>query len=326
VQLSASTSTPSKRSDNAWQTAHPKGPNEREPNSLKINDQLQSYIGSAVISHVNGDEDDEMNEEELMKKDSRTELDSHANMPVVGKCAFIISDTGRVADVKAYTPDYDSMTIRIIDAAVKYDCPYDGTAYILVIWNALHVPSVQHNLIPPFMMHEAGITVFDTPQIQMFDPSDRDHSLYFPETRFRRPMSLWGVFSYFPTSKPMALEMTESEDVYMLTPSRWDPHQIAYAENEDNMLDWEGNIIDKRHCQQIILSDIEEDTAMAVSVYIGSIEVKEIDRVMETVAKDSDRPHPSYKHVPRKADQVSSILASVSPILNDQTLCDRMVE
>jgi hypothetical protein len=65
---------------------------------------------------------------------------------------------------------------------------------------------------------------------------------------------------------------------------------------------------------------------MAASVYIGSTEVKEIDRVIETAAEDSDRPHPSYEHVPRKADQVASILASVSPILNDQTLYDMMAE
>jgi hypothetical protein len=111
-------------------------------------------------------------------------------MPVVGKHAFIISDTGRVADVKAYTPDYDSMQLHIVDAAVKYESPYDGTEYILVIRNALHVPSMQNNLIPPFMMQEAGIIVSDTPKIQVPNPTEEHHSIYFPETKFRIPMSL----------------------------------------------------------------------------------------------------------------------------------------
>ena len=65
--------------------------------------------------------------------ESRTELDSHANMPVVGKNAYVLADTGRTADVSAYTPDYEPMELRIVDAAVLYECPYEGTAYVLVI-------------------------------------------------------------------------------------------------------------------------------------------------------------------------------------------------
>jgi hypothetical protein len=247
-------------------------------------------------------------------------------MPVVGKCSFILSDTGRVADVKAYTPDYDSMQIRIVDATVKYECPYSGTGYILVLRNALHVPSMQNNLIPPFMMREAGITVYDTPKMQVSDPTEKDHSLYFPETSFRITMSLWGVFSYFPTSQPTELEMMESEEVYLLTPSRWDPHQSAYAENEENMLDWEGNMVERKDRKQILLSDIEGDEAMAASVQVGSIEVKAIDLLMETMNEELQHPHPCYEPVPQEADQISSILASVSPILNDQTLYSRMAE
>jgi hypothetical protein len=64
---------------------------------------------------------------------SRTELDTHANMPVVGRNAHVISDTGKVADVSPFTPDYEAMQIRVVDAAVKYDCQYTGTTYILVI-------------------------------------------------------------------------------------------------------------------------------------------------------------------------------------------------
>jgi hypothetical protein len=64
---------------------------------------------------------------------SRTELDSHANMPVVGHNAYVISDTGKVADVSPFTPDYKSMQIKVVDAAVQYDCPYTGTSYILVL-------------------------------------------------------------------------------------------------------------------------------------------------------------------------------------------------
>ena len=64
-------------------------------------------------------------------KESRTELDSHANMPVVGKNADALAETGRTCDVSAFTPDYEPMKVPIVDAAVQYECPYQGTVYIL---------------------------------------------------------------------------------------------------------------------------------------------------------------------------------------------------
>ena len=36
------------------------------------------------------------------------ELDSHANMLVVGRGTYILAHTGKTADVQAYNPDYES--------------------------------------------------------------------------------------------------------------------------------------------------------------------------------------------------------------------------
>ena len=64
---------------------------------------------------------------------SRTDLDSHANMPVVGKHAHIFRYTGKTASVSAFSPDYDPLKTKIVDAAVLYQCAHTGTAYLLVI-------------------------------------------------------------------------------------------------------------------------------------------------------------------------------------------------
>ena len=45
-------------------------------------------------------------------------IDSHANMPVVGDSAYIISDTGETYDINAYSPEYESINIKIVDAAL----------------------------------------------------------------------------------------------------------------------------------------------------------------------------------------------------------------
>ena len=70
---------------------------------------------------------------------------------------YIISDTGKIADVSPFMPDYKSMEIPIVDAAIQYEDPYDGKEYILVIRNALYVPSMKNNLPPPFILCQAGI-------------------------------------------------------------------------------------------------------------------------------------------------------------------------
>jgi hypothetical protein len=195
-------------------------PDDDEENKLsKINIPVRLYpylTSTVVVSSVDVTE-------ESMEEPSRTELDTHANMPVVGRNAYIISDTGRVADVSPFSPDYDSMMIPIVDAAVSY-LSQDGKLYILVIRNALHVPAMEHNLLPPFVMREAGIKVNDTPKIQTTEPvTEEDHSIFFHEDEFRIPLSLYGMFSYFPTSKPTAEQMMESENVYLLTPTRMNP-------------------------------------------------------------------------------------------------------
>ena len=101
---------------------------------------------------------------------------------------------------------------------------------------------MENNLIPPFVMREAGVVVNDTPKIQTENPTVSSHSIHFPETDLRVPLSLWGVFSYFPTSKPSLLKLQQSENVYLLTPTTWDPHSLSYARNEAAMLDCNGEM------------------------------------------------------------------------------------
>ena len=210
--------------------------------------------------------------------ESRMELDSHANMPVVGKHAYIIDETGKKVDVSPFTPDYKPLTVPLVDPTVKYDNPYNGKAYILVLRNALYVPSMDNNLIPPFMLREMGVTVNDVPKIHKEDPTVDDHSITFVEMGFRIPLSLWGIFSYFPTSKPTHDDLLNPNEVYILSPATWNPHSDAYSTNEESMLDWEGNMQPKKDCQhQIVLDDVEDDVNMVASLLITPLEQEAID-------------------------------------------------
>jgi len=223
--------------------------------------------------------------------ESRSDLDSHANMPVVGKHAYILAELNKSMEVSPFTPTYKPLSIPLVDAAVKYDCPYSGKAYILVIRNALYVPEMDHNLLPPFMLREAGVNVKDTPKIQVNEPTEEDHAITFPETEFRIPLSLWGIFSYFPTTKPTKEDLVEPSDVYMLTPSRWNPHSDAYARNEESMLDWEGNMKQPKDRVRVVIDDIPEDEAMVSSLLISDAEWARVDSLlMHPDPSDEEEP------------------------------------
>ena len=137
-----------------------------------------------------------------------------------------------------------------------------------------------NNLQPPFMLQEAGITVNDKAKIHMTYPTAEDHAITFPKTGFRIPMMLWGIFSYFPTMKPTVDALQAGNDVYILTPTTWNPHMDVHATNEDSMLDWEGNIKEKREwASQVVLEDVDNHIN-TTSLIISVIERKAINEEM----------------------------------------------
>ena len=50
-----------------------------------------------------------------------TELDSHTNMVVVCKHAVVVAHTGKIVEVKPFSPDCKSMDkVPIVDAVIKW--------------------------------------------------------------------------------------------------------------------------------------------------------------------------------------------------------------
>ena len=255
--------------------------------------------------------------------ESCMELDSHANMPVVGKHAYIIAETGKKVDVSPFTPDYKPLTVPLVDATVKYDNPYNGKSYILVLRNALHVPLMDNNLIPPFMLREMGVTVNDIPKIHKEVPTVDDHAITFVETGFRIPLSMWGIFSYFPTSKPTHDDLLNPNEVYILSPATWNPHSNAYSTNEESMLDWEGNMRPKKDNQhRIVLDNVEDDANMVASLFITPLEQEAIDT--HSVEDDEQYDRMRILTIPWLADNVSCTLGSISNTLVDRDLSQYM--
>ena len=229
-----------------------------------------------------------------MDGESRTELDSHANMPVVGREALIVEQSGKTLEVSPFTPDYKPIKVEVVNAIVQYDSPLDGKEYMLVIQNALHVPSMCNNLIPPFIMWENGITVNECAKIHCEDPTREDHAIIFKGYDLHIPLQLHGIFSYFVTRKlDTELSMGVHEplncatEIYTLTPTRWNPHTDAYAMNEESIVDWEGNIKDRSHHDvKIVLNEIGDEYQNQYK--ISSIEVQYVDEILKIQSQQNN--------------------------------------
>ena len=145
--------------------------------------------------------------------ESTTECDSHANMITMGKHCHIIQYTGQHAIVHGFTEELPALDkVPLVDVLFAYDCVHTLKTYLLVARNALYIPRNVHNLIPPFLMREAGLRVNEEPKCQAYHPTIESHSIYDEETRLRIHLKLNGTFSYFPTRAPTASEVETWED------------------------------------------------------------------------------------------------------------------
>ena len=230
--------------------------------------------------------------------------------------AYIIAGTGKKVDVSPFTPDYQPLTVPLVDATVRYDNPYNGKPYILVLWNALYVLSMENNLVPPFMLREMGVTMNDVPKIHKEDPTVDDHVITFMEMGFRIPLSLWGIFPYFPMSKPTHDDLLNPTEVYILSPATWNPHSDAYPTNEESMLHWEGNMQQRKdHQHRIVFDDVEDDLNMVASLEITQLEQEAIDAHL--VKNEEHYEGVTMTTILRVADNISSTLGSISNTLVD---------
>ena len=101
---------------------------------------------------------------------TRTELDSHANMPVFGKNCLLLSPVGKKsATVAAFLPTLEPMKIPIVDVCIKWIDPQTDKTHFLVFKDALYVEQMEHNLIPPFLLREAGWIVNEVARIHCHD-------------------------------------------------------------------------------------------------------------------------------------------------------------
>ena len=89
--------------------------------------------------------------------------------------------------------------VPIKDMVVAYDDSYQHKTFLLIFKNALYVPSMNHNLSPPFIMEEARLKVDSKLKIHSDEVTVSAYSFYNSAADLRIPFKLHGLFSHFKT-------------------------------------------------------------------------------------------------------------------------------
>ena len=77
-------------------------------------------------------------------------------MIVLGNQALVIQDTGKSAEMNAFSSDIQVISkVPVVDTVVVYDFPFTSKSYLLFMRNDLHITHMKHNLIPAFILREA---------------------------------------------------------------------------------------------------------------------------------------------------------------------------
>jgi len=176
--------------------------------------------------------------------ESAIELDSHADSPVAGSFCHILEKHNRQLYISGFTDDLGKpILVDVINAAVTYDCMMTGNSYIMILRNALHIPSIEVCLLHPIMMRLAGVEVDECPKFLSSKPSIINHSIYFPTKDLRIQLILDGIISCLPCRTPDDEELEQLE-ILELTPkvNTWNPHSSIYKEQEEAMTDFRGEI------------------------------------------------------------------------------------
>ena len=205
-------------------------------------------------------------------------------MVVLGRNCHVVNYSGKTAEVHPFSPEYEALQVPIVDAVIQYDDPYSGETYMLVCKEALYVPVMKYNLIPPFLMREAGLTVDDLPKVQSLNPTKHHHSIHFPDENLRIPLRLHGVFSYFPSKKPLVGVLNDyNNKILFLTTGNINPHNKIYSENEQAMLDHEGNMIEKEDRRSYIVDAVVVLENMKCAAFVGEVETRVINNNLEDI-------------------------------------------
>ena len=184
------------------------------------------------------------------------EADSHADTTCLGGGALKILDFNTPVNVHGYDASLGSKKYRVISGGVAYVHPFSGLRYHLIFHQAIHMPDLDHHLMCPMQLRANGVKVNDCPRMYCDNPDDKSHAIVATDEYGEDlilPFFLKGVTSYLSV-EPLPLEEFEAHESprVELTSQHltWAPNSKVFEDQENAMVDHQGNVLQPRSKQR----------------------------------------------------------------------------
>ena len=108
------------------------------------------------------------------------DLDIHADTCVLGKHAHIFMDHERSVNIVGYDKSKGTLArnMKTVSGAHNYDDPSSGTTVIIVVYQAIHVPTMDNNLVCLMQVLRMNYVKHDDkPKFLTEDPTDESHAI-----------------------------------------------------------------------------------------------------------------------------------------------------
>jgi hypothetical protein len=175
----------------------------------------------------------------LDARDRGLDLDSHADMAVLGSNCYVFEENGKTVNVFSFDPELGSTARNVVSGCFAYDDPCSGRVMLLIVHQGLHIPHLGYSLIPPFQMRENDVVVNDRPKFQTRSPTEDDHCVIVTRddlTTYRMPLSLRGTASFLDVRRPTDDEIQNNDlERFELTYQSpdWEPGADRFSTLED---------------------------------------------------------------------------------------------
>jgi hypothetical protein len=176
----------------------------------------------------------------LDTRDRGLDLDSHADMAVLGSNCFVFEENGKTVNVFSYDPELSSMARNVISGSCfAYDDPCSGRVILLIVHQGLHIPHLGYSLIQPFQMRENDVIVNDRPKFQTRSPTEDDHCVIVTRDdlmTYSMPLLLRGTTSFLDVQRPTDNDIHDNDlERFELTYQSpdWEPGADCFSTMED---------------------------------------------------------------------------------------------
>ncbi len=171
-----------------------------------------------------------------------------------------------------YDESLGSKTYQTVSGVVAHDDPQTGRTLHLIIYQAIHIPHLDHHLLCPMQCCVNDVTVNNLPKFLAANRTDQMHALTMTDPN--NPLqpvilllALRGVTSLLNV-RTVTIDEFNSQDYPQLHLTSetltWDPTTNLYEQQENAMMDYSGNIIRdaamRRQVPTLIVNELQSLT------------------------------------------------------------------